>query len=60
MRADGYHTWQKHGAKSIKLSMLDLEGFLMVVDPKAFAEALYNGVGPAKGFGCGLLLVRRV
>jgi len=60
VRADGYRTWRKHGAKRIALSMLDLDGFLMVVDPKAFADALYNGVGPAKGFGCGLLLVRRV
>lgn len=60
VRADGYRTWRKHGAKNIELSMLDLDGFLTVADPQAFVAALYKGVGPAKGFGCGLLLVRRV
>lgn len=60
LRADGYRTWRQHSAKSIELSMLDLEGCLMVADPKSFKDALCKGVGPAKGFGCGLLLVRRV
>lgn len=60
LRAGGYRTWQKHSAKSIELSMLDLEGCLTIADPARFADALLKGVGPAKGFGCGLLLVRRV
>ena len=60
LRADGYCTWRKHSAKNIELSMLDFEGCLTVGDPNVFLEALYNGVGPAKGFGCGLLLVRRI
>lgn len=60
VRADGYLTWRKHSAKSIELSMLDLEGCLTIVDPARFTDALLKGVGPAKGFGCGLLLVRRV
>jgi CRISPR system Cascade subunit CasE len=60
LRADGYRTWRQHSAKSIELSMLDLEGCLMVADPKSFKDALCKGVGPTKGFGCGLLLVRRV
>lgn len=60
LRADGYQTWRKHSAKSIELSMLDLEGYLTVADPTTFIDALCKGVGPAKGFGCGLLLVRRV
>lgn len=59
LRADGYRTWRKHSAKSIELSMLDLEGCLTIADPARFADALLKGVGPAKGFGCGLLLVRR-
>ena len=33
---------------------------LTVSDPLAFAVALAGGIGPAKAFGCGLLLVRRV
>ena len=60
LRADGYRTWRKHSAKNIELSMLDFEGCLTVGDPKDFLDALYKGVGPAKGFGCGLLLVRRI
>lgn len=60
VRADGYCTWRKYGAKNIELSMLDLDGCLTVVNSQAFVDALYKGVGPAKGFGCGLLLVRRV
>jgi CRISPR system Cascade subunit CasE len=60
LRADGYRNWRKHRAKSMELSMLDLEGCLTVADPERFTDALCKGVGPAKGFGCGLLLVRRV
>ena len=60
VHADGYLTWRKHSAKSIELSMLDLEGCLTIVDPARFTDALLKGVGPAKSFGCGLLLVRRV
>lgn len=38
---------------------LDFAGFAEVADPERALAALYHGVGPAKGFGCGLLLVRR-
>jgi CRISPR system Cascade subunit CasE len=31
-----------------------------VTDPAAFAALLVQGLGPAKGFGCGLMLVRPV
>lgn len=60
LHADGYRTWRKYSAKNIELSMLDFEGCLTIGDPKIFLDALYKGVGPAKGFGCGLLLVRRI
>lgn len=43
-----------------KLSTVTYEGTLTVTDPHALAFHLENGVGPAKAFGCGLLLVRRV
>ncbi len=33
------------------------EGLLKVSDPEDFAEAVANGVGPAKGYGFGLLSV---
>jgi len=41
------------------LRTLDFGGILTVVDPERFIEALYQGVGTAKAFGCGLMLVRR-
>ena len=41
-------------------STLDFSGLLTVTAPEKFLSALYGGIGPAKGFGCGLLLVKRV
>jgi len=38
---------------------LDFEGKLIVTDTKLFIKALFCGIGPAKAFGCGLLMVRR-
>ncbi|MCI5220551.1 MAG: type I-E CRISPR-associated protein Cas6/Cse3/CasE, partial [Candidatus Electrothrix sp. LOE2] len=45
---------------NIQFSLLDLSDRLTVTDPNVFTRALFRGIGPAKGFGCGLLLVRRV
>ncbi len=35
------------------------DGLLRITDPDAFRETLTRGIGPAKAFGCGLMLVRR-
>ncbi len=43
-----------------KLTPVEFQGILRVKDPKAFIAILKNGIGPAKGFGCGLMLVRRI
>jgi len=54
--------YQQHGDKTgrkLQYSSVDLSGELTVTDPKAFTTALYEGVGHAKAFGCGLLLVRQ-
>lgn len=51
---------EKGNCRGISLSTLDFEGELSVTDPGIFLSALLKGVGPAKGFGCGLLLVRRI
>lgn len=61
--ADRYmqHRLHKPGAgHAITFSTLDYAGTLRVTDPGLFGAALFKGIGPAKGFGCGLLLVRRV
>lgn len=43
-----------------KLVTVSFEGVLRVQDPAALVTLLENGIGPAKAFGCGLLLVRRL
>ena len=60
MRVDGYRTWRQWNGRGIALSTLDFEGVLQLVEPERFLPALLAGIGPAKAFGCGLLLVRRV
>jgi CRISPR system Cascade subunit CasE len=64
VRVDGYfqhRLFKGKGTKPITFSTLDLNGVLTVADPERFVEkSLYEGIGPAKGFGCGLMLVRRI
>ena len=52
--------WRETGErhKAIQFSSLDYQGVAEVVDPEALRKALFEGVGHAKSFGCGLLLVR--
>jgi CRISPR system Cascade subunit CasE len=59
---DGYrtHTVHRRGRPPICFSTLDFAGVLTVVDSGKFLSTLHGGIGPAKGFGCGLLLVKRV
>ena len=52
------HRFEGQG-KSIRLSTLDFDGVLRVTDPTLFQKIVLQGLGPAKGFGCGLMLVRR-
>ncbi|KMQ49495.1 CRISPR-associated protein Cas6/Cse3/CasE [Chitinispirillum alkaliphilum] len=60
---DGYlqHRFkQAKGGREIRFSSIKYEGLLTVNDPELFVKcALYRGVGPAKAFGCGLMLVKR-
>lgn len=46
--------------KPLRAGVLDLEGVLEVSDPRLFIDAVAQGFGRAKAFGCGLMLVRRV
>lgn len=50
----------RKGNRGGKLATVTFEGVLRVSDPMKLTELIENGVGPAKGFGCGLLLVRRI
>ncbi len=49
----------RSGKRPIELGLLDLEGDIAVEDPGLFLPALAAGFGKAKGFGCGLMLIRR-
>lgn len=52
--------YQQHGGKrgQLRFSTVDLAGELVVTDAERFLTTLASGVGRAKAFGCGLLLVR--
>ena len=54
--------YTQHRGKDEKLqfSSVDFAGELTVLDADRFGTALMQGIGHAKAFGCGLLLVRRM
>jgi CRISPR system Cascade subunit CasE len=60
---DGYrqHVYEKgKQGSSIRLSSLDFQGILTIADPGVFLKTLYEGIGRAKGFGFGMLLIRPI
>lgn len=48
------------GKREIQFSTVDFSGELLVTNPTLFQQALFNGLGHAKAFGCGLLLVKKM
>lgn len=62
LRVDAYgqHRVRRGKDQEIRFSTVDLTGELEVTDSSKFRETLLNGVGRAKAFGCGLLLVKRI
>lgn len=62
VRIDGYQphiSGRKKGKKEIRYSTMDFQGTLEVVNIEAFEKTLMKGIGKAKSFGCGLLLIRK-
>lgn len=59
LAVDAYQRYYE-GQGRLRFSTVDFTGELSVVDPVAFGRALFEGLGPAKAFGCGLLLVRPI
>ncbi len=53
--------WSRGDGKKNRLLIyvVQFDGFLEVTDPDPFLEAVRSGIGPAKGFGCGLLSLSR-
>lgn len=61
VRVDSYLQHRISGGKrNIRFSTLDFNGVLTVARPDDFYRALVHGIGPAKAFGCGLMMVRRL
>ena len=60
-QAEGYqwHALPRKG-RDAGFSSVDFEGEIEVTDADLFTKALFDGIGPAKGFGCGLMFVRRI
>jgi len=62
-RADDYQQVLFHKAKggnAVQYSTIDITGTLEVINEQSFTTMLLCGFGPAKGFGCGLMLARRL
>ena len=57
---DGYRQLGGSKEAAIRISTVDINGILTVQEPEAFRKMLFQGLGPAKSFGCGLMLVRPV
>ncbi|WP_026424906.1 type I-E CRISPR-associated protein Cas6/Cse3/CasE [Actinokineospora inagensis] len=51
-------TFNREGSM-VTLATAVFEGRLTVTDPEALRAALTHGIGPAKGYGCGLLTLAR-
>ena len=61
LQATGYR-WNALPEKGRQagFSSMDYEGVLTVTDSVSFLQRLEKGFGPAKAFGCGLMLIRRL
>jgi CRISPR system Cascade subunit CasE len=61
LRAEGHqvHRFQKPSGRPVHVATCDFHGVLRADDPDRLLESIANGIGPAKGFGCGLLLLKR-
>ncbi|HOO73418.1 MAG TPA: type I-E CRISPR-associated protein Cas6/Cse3/CasE [Spirochaetota bacterium] len=60
---ESYTHHRFYGNKSrrvINFSSLDYRGVLEVTDEKAMLDTLYHGIGKARAFGCGLLLIKKI
>jgi CRISPR system Cascade subunit CasE len=54
-----HRIYKKKIEDPLKYSSVDFQGMLTVDDPESMQKVLFEGIGKAKGFGCGLMLVRR-
>lgn len=56
----GHPIYFRKGNTAGKINPVTFEGKMEITDVAAFKQAAFTGIGPAKAFGCGLLLVKPV
>ncbi len=49
----------RKGSRAGKINPVTFNGILEIIDGTAMALLIERGIGPAKAFGCGLMLVKR-
>lgn len=49
---------RKMNGGTVAFSEINFEGMLTVTDPARLTDALFKGIGKARSYGCGLMLVR--
>ncbi len=55
-----WHSIKAEKEKKSGFSSVDFLGDLEITDVDNFTRALFGGIGRAKAFGCGLMLIRRI
>jgi len=51
---------KKKDGVNVRYSTVDITGVIEVIDHTSFIKLLFKGIGPEKGFGCGLIMVRKL
>ena len=51
------HSGTQH---NVTIGIMEISGQLTVTDSDKFVQMLYSGLGHSKGFGCGLMMVKRL
>lgn len=57
---EGRRSFRKQGLKAAHHSSVEFRGILEVEDPAAFRQAFETGIGSAKAFGFGLLMLQPI
>lgn len=57
---EGRRPFRKKGLQSAHHASVEFRGILDVVDPAAFRQGFETGIGPAKAFGFGLLMLQPI
>ncbi len=59
LQTTGYQSHRiSEKGKNAGFCSVDFEGKIMVTDPKKFKDTLFLGIGRAKSFGCGLMMIK--